>query len=283
MNGGREARAEHRATVERAIGLLDAVREHYDGNGKPLSYSKVQYGDYVAGLALPEAQRGQFYAGMLDFYFTGVEPTHFNRQQQLVFAGIRQRVLNARTQALSKSGADLPKVWDERAPKSDAGSSTKAQANLSTASGAEPAVSGSAGVDLGADASWHRGVSSGSNAVRPTTNYGLSAIAHKAIADMPSNHAQGATHAGNEARGELYMLGAPISTGLVLAPCPRCGEALPIYADGRGNPMVRCARDGYQTIELPEDIELAEVVRGSYALRETESARKRREGHGQRF
>ena len=58
MNGGGEARAEHRATVERAIGLLDAERERFEGNSKPLSYSKVQYGDYAAGLALPEAQRG---------------------------------------------------------------------------------------------------------------------------------------------------------------------------------------------------------------------------------
>lgn len=282
MNGGREARAEHRATVERAIGLLDAVREHYDGNSKPLSYSKVQYGDYVAGLALPEAQRGQFYAGMLDYYFTGVEPTHFNRQQQLVFAGIRQRVLNARAQALSKSGADLPKVWNERVPKSDAGSSAKANANLSTANGGAPAISGSAGVDLGADTSEHGGASRGGNAVQPTTNYGLSAIAPKAIADMPSNQQQGASRTADRARGGLFMLGVPISSGLALAPCPRCGEALPIYADGRGNPMVRCERDGYQTIELPEGIELAEVFKGSgtYALRAKNGTERRRNGNG---
>lgn len=282
MNGGKEARAEHRATVERAIGLLDAERERFEGNSKPLSYSKVQYGDYAAGLALPEAQRGQFYAGMLDYYFTGVEPTHFNRQQQLVFAGIKQRVLNARAQALSKSGANLPKVWDETIPESAPNAGAKPQANLTGANGTVPAVSSSIGAHLGTRSGGNAGASLGGGAVPPTTNYGLSAIADKAIADMPSNQQQGASRTADRARGELFMQCVPISSGLATAPCPKCGEALPIYVKGRGNPMVKCERDGEQAIELPEDIELAEVFKGSgtYTLRKKSGIEKGSKEHG---
>lgn len=283
MNGGKEARAEHRATVERAIGLLDAERERFEGNSKPLSYSKVQYGDYAAGLALPEAQRGQFYAGMLDYYFTGVEPTHFNRQQHLVFAGIKQRVLNARAQALSKSGANLPKVWGETIPESAPNAGAKPQAYLTGANGTVPAVSGTAGAHLGTRSGVSAGASLGGGAVPPTTNYGLSAIAHKAIADMPSTHEQGANAAREPQRAELYALGKPLSMDETLAPCPKCGTPLPMYADGRGKPMVHCPDcDLRLSIELPEDLELIEVIKGSgtYALRKKGGIEKGSREHG---
>lgn len=278
MNGGKEARAEHRATVERAIGLLDAERERFEGNSKPLSYSKVQYGDYAAGLALPEAQRGQFYAGMLDYYFTGVEPTHFNRQQQLVFAGIKQRVLNARAQALSKSGANLPKVWDETIPESAPNAGAKPQAYLTGANGTVPAVSSAAGTHLGTNA----GASLGGGAVPPSTNYRLSAIAHKAIADMPSAHEQGTNAVREPPQAELYALGMPLSLNKTLAPCPKCGTPLPMCADGRGEPMVRCPDCGFRSIELPEGLELIEVVKGSgtYALRKKSGIEKGSKEHG---
>lgn len=277
MNGGKEARAEHRATVERAIGLLDAERERFEGNGKPLSYSKVQYGDYAAGLALPEAQRGQFYAGMLDYYFTGVEPTHFNRQQQLVFAGIKQRVLNARAQALSKSGANLPKVWGETIPESAPNASAKPQAYLTGANGTVPAVSSSIGAHLGTHSGGSAGASLGGGTVPPTTNYGLSAIA-----DMPSTHEQGANAAREPPRAELYALGMPLSLNKTLAPCPKCGKPLPMYADGRGKPMVRCPDCGFRSIELPEGLELIEAVKGSgtYALRKKGGVEKGSREHG---
>ncbi len=282
MNGGKEARAEHRAIVERAIGLLDTERARFEGNGKPLSYSKVQYGDYAAGLALPEAQRGQFYAGMLDYYFTGVEPTHFNRQQQLVFAGIKQRVLNARAQALSKSGANLPKVWGETIPESAPNASAKPQAYLTGANGTVPAVSNSIGAHIGIHLSENAGESLGGGTVPPTTNYGLSAIAYKAIADMPSANEQGANAAREPPRAELYALGMPLSLNKTLAPCPKCGTPLPMYADGRGNPMVRCPDCGFRSIELPEGLELIEVVKGSgiYALRKKSGIEKGSKEHG---
>lgn len=282
MNGGKEARAEHRATVERAIGLLDAERERFEGNSKPLSYSKVQYGDYAAGLALPEAQRGQFYAGMLDYYFTGVEPTHFNRQQQLVFAGIKQRVLNARAQALSKSGANLPKVWDEAIPESAPNAGAKPQTYLTGANGTAPAISSAAGAHLGTNSGANAGASLGGGAVPPTTNYGLSDIAHKAIADMPSAHEQGANAVREPPRAELYALGMPLSLNKTLAPCPKCGTPLPMYADGRGKPMVRCPDCGFRSIELPEGLELIEAVKGSgtYALRKKSGIEKGSKEHG---
>lgn len=282
MNGGKEARAEHRAIVERAIGLLDTERARFEGNGKPLSYSKVQYGDYAAGLALTEAQRGQFYAGMLDYYFTGVEPTHFNRQQQLVFAGIKQRVLNARAQALSKSGANLPKVWGETIPESAPNASAKPQAYLTGANGTVPAVSNSIGAHIGIHLSENAGESLGGGTVPPTTNYGLSAIAYKAIADMPSAHEQGANAAREPPRAELYALGVPLSLNKTLAPCPKCGTPLPMYADGRGKPMVRCPDCGFRSIELPEGLELIEAVKGSgiYALRKKSGIEKGSKEHG---
>lgn len=278
MNGGKEARAEHRATVERAIGLLDAERGRFEGNSKPLSYSKVQYGDYAAGLALPEAQRGQFYAGMLDYYFTGVEPTHFNRQQQLVFAGIKQRVLNARAQALSKSGANLPKVWDEAIPESAPNAGAKPQAYLTGANGTVPAVSSAAGTHLGTNA----GASLGGGAAPPSTNYMLSAIAHKAIADMPSTHEQGTNAVREPPQAELYALGMPLSLNKTLAPCPKCGTPLAMYADGRGEPMVKCPDCGFRSIELPEGLELIEVVKGSgiYALMKKSGIEKGNREHG---
>lgn len=282
MNGGKEARAEHRATVERAIGLLDAERGRFEGNSKPLSYSKVQYGDYAAGLALPEAQRGQFYAGMLDYYFTGVEPTHFNRQQQLVFAGIKQRVLNARAQALSKSGANLPKVWDGAISESAPNASAKPQAYLTGANGTAPAISSAAGAHLGTHSGGNAGVNLSGDAVPPTTNYGLSAIALSAIADMPSANEQGANAVREPLRAELYALGMPLSLNKTLAPCPKCGTPLPMYADGRGKPMVRCPDCGFRSIELPEGLELIEVVKGlgTYALRKKSGIEKGSKEHG---
>ena len=283
MNGGKEARAEHRAAVERAMGQLDAERERFEGNSKPLSYSKVQYGDYAAGLALPEAQRGQFYAGMLDYYFTGVEPTHFNRQQQLVFAGIKQRVLNARAQALSKSGANLPKVWDETIPESAPNASAKPQANLTGANGTAPAISCAAGGHLGARSGGDAGTNPSGNAVPPTTNYGLSAIAHEAIADMPSNHTQGTSTTREPLPATLYLLGAPLSLNKTLAPCPKCGAPMPMFADGQGKPMVHCTDCGLMlSIELPEGLELIEAVKGtkSYALMRKGGIEKGSREHG---
>ena len=268
MNGGGEARAEHRATVERAIELLDAERERFEGDNKPLSYDKIQYGDYVAGFELPEAQRGQFYTGLLDYYFTGVEPKYFNKRQRLVFASVKPRVLNARGQALRKTGANLPNVWDETIPESAPNTSDKPQAYLTGANGTVPAVSSSAGAHLGTHSGTNADASLGGGAVPPTTNYGLSAIAHKAIADMPSNHEQGTSAAREPPRAEVYAIGMPLSMGKTLAPCPKCGTPLPMYADGRGKPMVRCLECGVRSIELPEKLELVEAVKGSgsYAL-----------------
>lgn len=282
MNGGKEARAEHRAAVERAIRLLDAERERFKGDNKPLSYDRIQYGDYVTGFELPEQQRAQFYAGMLDYYFTGVEPKYFNTKQRLAFTSIKHRILNARAQVLSKNGMNLPKVWDETIPESASNASAKPQANLTGANGTVPAVSSSAGAHLDTHSGTNAGASLGGGAVPPTTNYGLSAIAHKAIADMPSTHEQGTNAVREPPRAELYALGMPLSLNKTLAPCPKCGTPLPMYADGRGNPMVRCPDCGFRSIELPEGLELIEAVKGSgtYALRKKSCIEKGSKGHG---
>lgn len=277
MNGGREARAEHRAAVESAIRLLDAVRDRYDGNRKPLSYDKIQYGDYAAAFELSEAQRGQFYAGMLDYYFTGVEPTHFNKQQRNLFASIRPRVMSARAQAISKSGADLPKIWRGCAPELDLNSDAKPRPYLTGANGAIAGDMGTRSSDLGEYIGVSTGAGAGTNQLATATNYGLSSIAHKAIDDMPNSYEREATRAGDEVSGKLYLTGVPISLGESLAPCPICGEALPICADSGGNPFVMCDSDGRQTIRLPENIELAKTFKGAgYVLRAKDGAEKRR-------
>lgn len=263
MNGGKEARAAHRAEVERAIVRLDAVRDGFEGNSKPLSYSKVQYGDYIAGLALPEAQRGQFYAGLLDFYFTGVEPKQFNKQQQLVFAGISPRVLNARAQALSKSGADLPKIWVERETESTANIEAKSVPNLTHPHGTVPAISNDDGAHLSGYEGGEAGGSLGGDALAITTSYEPSAIANEAIADMPRSNEPSPNGAHDPVPSGLYLTDVPLSLGKTLAPCPECGEQLPMFADGRGCPILECPKCGYRTLELPKGFEIYELMEGS--------------------
>lgn len=268
MNGGREARAAHREAVQRSVARLDAVRDGFEGNSKPLAYSKVQYGDYIAGLALPEAQRGQFYAGLLDYYFTGVEPKHFNRQQTLVFAGIKPRVLNARVQALSKSGADLPKIWDESAPEIAAIIQAKEYQDLKRQNSTLPAVSNDEGSYLGEHQGVQVGKSQSGDALAITTSYGLSAIAHEAIADKPNSDGQGSSDSRDPVPSGLYTLDVPLKLGKTLAPCPKCGRRLPMFADGRGNAMLECPRCGYMTLGLPTGLELYQPVKGgSFVLR----------------
>ena len=63
---------------------------------------RFQRAFYEAGKRLPERTRGQFYAALIDYYFTGVEP-NLPKDAANLFEGFRERVAMARAKALPKS------------------------------------------------------------------------------------------------------------------------------------------------------------------------------------
>lgn len=74
---------------------------------------RFQRAFYEAGKRLPERTRGQFYAALIDYYFTGVEP-NLPKDAANLFEGFRERVAMARAKALPKS--DGNGVADEYPP-----------------------------------------------------------------------------------------------------------------------------------------------------------------------
>lgn len=60
---------------------------------------------YEAGKRLPERTRAQFYAALIDYYFTGVEPK-LSKDAANLFEGFRRRVAMARAKALLKGGGN---------------------------------------------------------------------------------------------------------------------------------------------------------------------------------
>lgn len=74
---------------------------------------RFQRAFYEAGKRLPERTRGQFYAALIDYYFTGVEP-NLPKDAANLFEGFRERVAMARTKALPKGGGNG--VADEYPP-----------------------------------------------------------------------------------------------------------------------------------------------------------------------
>lgn len=71
-------------------------------SGELTSY-RFQRSFYEAGKRLPQRTRAQFYAGVLDYYFTGVEPDLPKAAADL-FVGFRERIALARSKALGTSG-----------------------------------------------------------------------------------------------------------------------------------------------------------------------------------
>lgn len=74
---------------------------------------RFQRAFYEAGKRLPERTRGQFYAALIDYYFTGAEP-NLPKDAANLFEGFRERVAMARTKALPKGGGNG--VADEYPP-----------------------------------------------------------------------------------------------------------------------------------------------------------------------
>ena len=74
---------------------------------------RFQRAFYEAGKRLPERTRGQFYAALIDYYFTGVEP-NLPKDAANLFEGFRERVAMARAKALPKG--DCNGVADEYPP-----------------------------------------------------------------------------------------------------------------------------------------------------------------------
>lgn len=64
---------------------------------------RFQRAFYEAGKRLPERTRALFYAALIDYYFTGVEP-NLPKDAANLFEGFRERVAMARTKALPKGG-----------------------------------------------------------------------------------------------------------------------------------------------------------------------------------
>lgn len=78
---------------------------------------RFQRAFYEAGKRLPERTRALFYAALIDYYFTGVEP-NLPKDAANLFEGFRERVAMARTKALPKS--DGNGVADEYPPATSA-------------------------------------------------------------------------------------------------------------------------------------------------------------------
>lgn len=74
---------------------------------------RFQRAFYEAGKRLPERTRALFYAALIDYYFTGVEP-NLPKDAANLFEGFRERVAMARAKALPKS--DGNGVADEYPP-----------------------------------------------------------------------------------------------------------------------------------------------------------------------
>lgn len=74
---------------------------------RELTSYRFQRSFYDAGKRLPERTRAQFYAGVLDYYFTGAEP-NLPKAAADLFEGFRERVAMARTKALGASGDGHP-------------------------------------------------------------------------------------------------------------------------------------------------------------------------------
>lgn len=78
---------------------------------------RFQRAFYEAGKRLPERTRALFYAALIDYYFTGVEP-NLPKDAANLFEGFRERVAMARTKALPKGGGNG--VADEYPPATSA-------------------------------------------------------------------------------------------------------------------------------------------------------------------
>ena len=78
---------------------------------------RFQRAFYEAGKRLPERTRALFYAALIDYYFTGVEP-NLPKDAANLFEGFRERVAMARTKALPKGGGNG--IADEYPPATSA-------------------------------------------------------------------------------------------------------------------------------------------------------------------
>ena len=99
-----ERQAEYRAEVER---LEDCC-----GDVAP-NFSKVPRDVWVAGMSLPEAKRGKLYAGLLDAFFTGVDPEpYMSKDVASVYRSIKPRIRKARGTALGIRSAQKARESD---------------------------------------------------------------------------------------------------------------------------------------------------------------------------
>lgn len=263
MPANKEARERHRAECQEALAWLEHAREGLKDGEPPLAYDHIQLADYLAAFRLPEPQRAAYLAGMLDYYFLGVRPEHFNTNQGFMFAAVERRVKNARLQSINKGksaqGAKIPLIWNgiEAAKTSELEGGIEAKKDPPQRG--TPANIDKKGLDPSANQSQDPSQGNGKNPLAITNNYkGLgaphkgAAQTTKAIPTATNELATAeATTSADANSAQLWLCNVPLSIKHTLASCPVCGFEAPLFVDGAGRPQMKCSEHGYREPVIP--------------------------------